>query len=147
MRNTLALDPGIQTIAAGDASQIRIAYFGTSELTLTAPFSGTVMAPSALLHLRNVGVDDDAFVGAFFAQSLDVQSNVKTQVVSRDVLLPILLYPITVPVMIAGVRGTAAIFQATPDEPLARFCVALLVFFDVVFVTLALWTFEPVMTD
>ena len=32
---------------------------------------------------------------------------------SRDVLLPILLYPMTVPVMIAGVRGTAALFQ--PD--------------------------------
>jgi hypothetical protein len=28
-----------------------------------------------------------------------------------------------------------------------RFWLALLVTFDVVFVTLALWTFEPVMTD
>ena len=30
---------------------------------------------------------------------------------------------------------------------IARFWLALLVSFDVVFVTLALWTFEPVMTD
>ncbi|MCK7529360.1 MAG: ATP-binding cassette domain-containing protein [Ignavibacteriales bacterium] len=66
---------------------------------------------------------------------------------SRDVLLPVLLYPITIPVIIAGVRGTAAIFQATPDEPMARFWAALLVFFDVVFVTLSLWTFEPLMTE
>jgi heme exporter protein CcmB len=66
---------------------------------------------------------------------------------SRDVMLPILLYPITVPVMIAGVRGTAALFQSTPDEGLAQFWIALLLFFDVVFVTLALWTFEPVMTE
>src|SRR5262249_17028553 len=80
VRTTLGLDPGIQTIAAGDASQIRIAYFGTSELTLTAPFFGTVMAPSALLNPRTAGVDADAFVGAFFAQSLDVQSNVTIQV-------------------------------------------------------------------
>ena len=49
--------------------------------------------------------------------------------------------------LIAGVRGTTAIFQATPDEPLARFWLVLLLFFDVVFVTLALWTFEPLMTE
>ena len=66
---------------------------------------------------------------------------------SRDVLLPVLLYPITIPVIIAGVRGTAALFQATPDEPMARFWAALLIFFDVVFVTLSLWTFEPLMTE
>ena len=66
---------------------------------------------------------------------------------SRDVLLPVLLYPMTVPVMIAGVRGTAALFQPEPNLELAQFWLALLGFFDAVFVTLALWTFEPVMTD
>ncbi len=66
---------------------------------------------------------------------------------SRDVLLPVLLYPVIVPVMIAGVRGTAALLQPEVDEALVRFWLALIVTFDVVFVTLALWTFEPVMTD
>jgi ABC-type transport system involved in cytochrome c biogenesis permease component len=66
---------------------------------------------------------------------------------SRDVLLPILLYPITIPVIIAGVRGTAALFQPEIDEPMARAWLGMLVFFDAVFVTLALWTFEPVMTE
>ena len=66
---------------------------------------------------------------------------------SRDVLLPVLLYPITIPVIIAGVRGTAALLQAAPDLPMVRFWVSLLLAFDVVFVTLALWTFEPLMTD
>ena len=66
---------------------------------------------------------------------------------SRDVLLPVLLYPITVPVIIAGVRGTAALLQPDIDLELVRFWIALLVAFDVVFVTLALWTFEPLMTD
>jgi heme exporter protein B len=66
---------------------------------------------------------------------------------SRDVLLPIMLYPMTVPVMIAGVRGTAALFQPTPDPAVAQFWLGLLAAFDVVFVILALWTFEPVMTD
>jgi heme exporter protein CcmB len=66
---------------------------------------------------------------------------------SRDVLLPVLLYPVTIPVIIAGVRGTAALALTVPDEAMALFWLMLLVFFDVVFVTLALWTFEPLMTD
>jgi heme exporter protein B len=66
---------------------------------------------------------------------------------SRDVLLPIMLYPMTVPVMIAGVRGTAALFQPAPEPAVAQFWLSLLVAFDVVFVLLSLWTFEPVMTD
>jgi hypothetical protein len=49
--------------------------------------------------------------------------------------------------MIAGVRGTAALFQAAPDEPMAQFWIGLLVFWDAIFLTLALWTFEPVMTE
>ena len=66
---------------------------------------------------------------------------------SRDVLLPILLYPITVPVIIAGVRGTAALIGAQPDEPTATMWIGILTAFDIVFVTLSLWTFEPLMTD
>jgi len=66
---------------------------------------------------------------------------------SSDVLLPVLLYPITVPVIIAGVRATAALLQPDVELALVRFWVALLIALDVVFVTLALWTFEPLMTD
>jgi heme exporter protein CcmB len=81
-----------------------------------------------------------AAVGTLFAAML-------VRARSRDVLLPVLLYPITVPVIIAGVRGTAALLPLEVDVPIVRFWLALLVAFDVVFVTLALWTFEPVMTD
>jgi heme exporter protein CcmB len=66
---------------------------------------------------------------------------------SRDVLLPILLYPITIPVMIAGVRGTAALLQPTPQLDMARVWIMLLLSFDVVFLTLSLWTFESLMTE
>jgi ABC-type transport system involved in cytochrome c biogenesis permease component len=79
-------------------------------------------------------------VGTLFAAML-------TRARSRDVLLPVLLYPITIPVIIAGVRGTAALLQNEPDLPMARVWLSMLFFFDVVFVTLALWTFEPSMTE
>lgn len=81
-----------------------------------------------------------AAVGTLFAAML-------VRARSRDVLLPVLLYPITVPVIIAGVRGTAALLQPIANVEIVRFWIALLVAFDVVFVTLALWTFEPVMTE
>ena len=66
---------------------------------------------------------------------------------SRDVLLPIVLYPVIVPVVIAGVRGTAAIFAAEPDPAAALLWLSILVFFDAVFCTLAFWTFGPVMAE
>lgn len=97
-------------------------------------------SPVLLVALLAAGTLGYAAVGTLFAAML-------VRARSRDVMLPILLYPMTVPVMIASVRGTAALFQAAPDEALARFWLALLVFFDVVFVTLALWTFEELMTE
>ena len=93
-----------------------------------------------LLALLAGGTLGFTAVGTLFAAML-------VRARSRDVLLPIMLYPMTVPVMIAGVRGTAALFQPTPNLEATQFWIALLVFFDVVFVTLALWTFDPVMTD
>ena len=97
-------------------------------------------SPLLLIGLMATGSVGFASVGTLFAAML-------VRARSRDVLLPILLYPITVPVMIAGVRGTAALFQAEPDYGMAQFWLALLFFFDAVFVTLSLWTFEPLMTD
>jgi heme exporter protein CcmB len=81
-----------------------------------------------------------AAVGTLFAAML-------VRARSRDVLLPVLLYPITIPVIIAGVRGTAALLQPQVEFDVVRFWITLLIAFDVVFVTLALWTFEPLMTD
>ena len=81
-----------------------------------------------------------AAVGTLFAAML-------IRARSRDVLLPVLLYPITIPVIIAGVRGTAALLQPEADLASARAWLSILLFFDVVFITLALWTFEPVMTE
>ena len=96
--------------------------------------------PFLLLALLVTGTIGFVAVGTLFAAML-------VRARSRDVLLPVLLYPITVPVIIAGVRGTAALFQADVDEPVARAWLGMLVFFDAVFVTLALWTFEPVMIE
>ena len=64
---------------------------------------------AALLAAGTIGF---AAVGTLFAAML-------VRARSRDVLLPILLYPITIPVIIAGVRGTAALLQPEADLPVA----------------------------
>ena len=58
--------------------------------------------PLLLAALLLAGTSASARVGTLFAAML-------VRARTRDVLLPILLYPITIPVMIAGVRGTAAL--------------------------------------
>jgi heme exporter protein B len=96
--------------------------------------------PAWLAAILIAGTVGFAAVGTLFAAML-------IRARSRDVLLPVLLYPVIVPVMIAAVRGTAVLLQPEVDTQVAWFWLALLATFDVVFVTLALWTFEPVMTD
>ncbi len=106
-------------------------------LMFQAPLFAHAVLMVGLLAAGTIGF---AAVGTLFAAML-------VRARSRDVMLPVLLYPITVPVIIAGVRGTAALLQPEADQPMARAWLAMLIFFDVVFVTLALWTFEPVMTE
>ena len=106
-------------------------------LMFRAPLFAFPLLMSLLLAAGTVGF---AAVGTLFAAML-------VRARSRDVLLPILLYPITIPVIIAGVRGTAALLQPDADLPVARMWLSMLVFFDIVFITLALWTFEPAMTE
>jgi heme exporter protein CcmB len=106
-------------------------------LLFQAPVLANVYPLAALVVTGTLGY---AAVGTLFAAML-------VRARSRDVLLPVLLYPVTVPVIIAGVRGTAALFEAPADVATAWMWIGMLGAFDAVFVTLALWTFEPVMMD
>jgi heme exporter protein B len=122
-----------------------VALMSLAELLLTplvallfhAPLFARPLHLVALLVLGTVGFSS---VGTLFAAML-------MRARTRDVLLPILLYPVTVPVIIAGVMGTSALMQTPADEPMAMLWISLMAFFDVVFVTLALWMFEPLMTE
>jgi hypothetical protein len=46
-----------------------------------------------------------------------------------------------------AIACVCALVTLTRRTPMALFWLMLLLFFDVVFVTLSLWTFEPLMTD
>jgi heme exporter protein B len=96
--------------------------------------------PVLLVALLLTGTVGFAVVGSLFAAML-------VRARTRDVMLPILLYPMTVPLMIGGVRGTVALTQTPVDQPSAIMWIVLLLCMDAVFLLLALWTFEPLMTE
>jgi heme exporter protein CcmB len=87
------------------------------------------------LSLLLLGTLGFAAVAALFGASLG-------RARSREILLPLLVYPIVVPVLIAGARGTAALLVG--DElDISAFWIKFLFVFDAVFVSLGLWVFEP----
>ncbi len=92
-----------------DRAAGRAAVSGTARSTISR-------LVAALLVLGTIGF---ASVGTLFAAML-------ARARSRDVLLPILLYPVTIPVMIAGVRGTSALLAAEPQLDMARLWMMLL---------------------
>ena len=92
---------------------------------------------AGLLALGTVGY---SAVGALFALMLGRSR-------SREVLLTVMLYPIIVPVIIAGSKGTSALLEDIPNLGSARGWIRFLLAFDAVFLTLALWAFEPLAGD
>jgi len=68
-------------------------------------------------------------------------SAMTVQIRAREVMLPILLLPLAVPVMIAAVEATRGALSASPLD-LYQQWLQLLAVFDVVFTVLSFWAFE-----
>ncbi|HVY31891.1 MAG TPA: thrombospondin type 3 repeat-containing protein [Polyangiaceae bacterium] len=60
---------GKQNTPAGSAADVLVAVFGTSEVSIEATFTGTIVAPNAKLSLRSVA---GGHRGSFFARDLEV---------------------------------------------------------------------------
>lgn len=98
---------------------------------------GDLLAWGRLILLLFLGIVGFAAVAALFGASLG-----RARV--REVLLPLLVYPLVVPVLLGGARGTYAILYGTPESlaDAARWLKFLLVF-DSLAVIGGLWLFEP----
>jgi len=93
-------------------------------------------AIAALLLLGTIGF---ATVGSVFSAAL-------LRARSRDVLLSTLLYPIVVPLLIAGARGTSNLLDPTPDYDAAAFWTQFMAAVDVIFLVVGAWAFEPIVS-
>jgi heme exporter protein CcmB len=98
--------------------------------------SGLLEHAGMLALLLALGTLGYAAVGSLFAAML-------VRARGRDVLLGILLYPVVLPVLLAGTRATQALLAVPADMDTAWFWARLIFIFDVVFMTVALWVYEP----
>jgi heme exporter protein B len=73
-------------------------------------------------------------------------SAMTVQVRAREIMLPVLLFPIVLPVLIAAVRLTAGIMDAQPWPEIRRW-MQLLVGFDVLFIALSYMVFDYVVEE
>ncbi len=95
-------------------------------------------APGLAAGLFALGVVGFVSVGTVFGGMLQ-----RTRL--RDVLLPLVFYPIVAPVVLAGVKGTAAVIGG--DLVAAREWLTLLAAFDGIFVTASFWAFGWVIAE
>jgi heme exporter protein B len=71
-------------------------------------------------------------------------SAMTVQIRAREVMLPILLLPLAVPVMIGSVEATRGVLNGDPIE-LFRQWIDLLVVFDAIFTIISFWVFDFIM--
>ncbi len=112
---------------------------------IVAPLAGVFFSARMAAHplwlalLLLLGTIGFCAVGVVFSAAL-LRSR------SRDALLGALLFPIVVPVLMAGARGTSILLDPAADLDGAMFWTRFLLVVDVVFVAVGLWAFEPVAT-
>ncbi len=106
-------------------------------LFLGAPLLDYPLYLAAEIVLGAVGI---AVVGTVFAATL-------LKVRSRDVLLPVILYPLLIPLFVAGTNSTAALVQLHPNLEIATYWIQFLGIYDAAFLVLSLWVFESLVIE
>jgi heme exporter protein CcmB len=106
-------------------------------LLFNAPIDRRFGELCALLALVTIGFST---VGSVFAATL-MRSR------AREVLLAVMLYPVIIPALIAGSKGTSAIWMDPSELSVAHFWIKFLIVFDAIFVMVALWAFESLVVE
>lgn len=106
-------------------------------LFLGAPLFDNVLPLLAVLVLGAIGF---AVVGSTFAATL-------LKVRSRDVLLPVVLYPILIPLFVSGTTVTETLIAAHVKLDVAWYWIRFLALYDAAFLVLSLWIFESLVIE
>jgi heme exporter protein B len=96
-----------------------------------------VPLPAALLLIVLLGTLGIATIGTLF-------SVMAAATRARELLLPILVFPLIVPVVISVVRATQQLMAPTVNEPP---WIGLLIAFDVIFLSISMLTFQYVVEE
>ena len=73
-------------------------------------------------------------------------ASMAVQTRTRDVLLPILLFPVVIPVVIASVKGSGGFLQGIPLDEIMPW-INLLIVYDVIFTAVAFMVFDYVVEE
>jgi len=96
--------------------------------------------PVPLILVIALGAIGIAVIGSVFAATL-------LKVRSRDVLLPVILYPLLVPLFVAGTSCTAALVAEIPNFDAAWYWIQFLGIYDAAFLVLSIWVFESLVIE
>ena len=64
---------------------------------------------------------------------------------SRDVLLPVILYPLLIPLFVAGTSVTAGLLAGNPEK--VWYWMGFLGIYDAAFLVVSLWIFEAMVIE
>lgn len=134
----MPVDGGTLFLGKFGASLISILFIEAIALPIFAALYDLPALHPLVIAIAIAGTVGFAALGTLF-------SAIASSGGSREVLLPVLLFPLLVPVLIAAVRATAEIFAGDQSDVLRWF--NLLVGFDVIFIVLAYLGFSFVIED
>lgn len=117
-----------------------VLFIGVVEVVALPVFAilfNVPLAAGALLLIMLLGTVGIASVGTLFSAIAAATS-------ARELLLPILVFPLIVPIVIAAVRATGALMVPTVNEPP---WLGLIAAFDAIFLSLSTLLFEYVIEE
>jgi len=114
-------------------------FIGVVEVVALPVFAALFNVPlfGALLPIVLLGTLGVAAIGTLF-------SAIAAATQARELLLPILVFPLIVPVVIGAVRATGDLMVASPNQPP---WLGLMTAFDVIFLSVSMLTFEFVIKE
>ena len=127
-------------------------YFGKmlSNLVFMLIVAAIVLPVYSILYntnLFNPGLLAIVFLGSLGYVSVGTLLAAMTvQARTRDILLPILLFPVVIPILVAAVKASEGFLAGTPYPELS-YWVNLIIVFDVVFTSVAFMVFEYIVQE
>jgi heme exporter protein B len=104
---------------------------------LDVPVFAYPLPLALVVVLGSIGI---AVTGSVFAATL-------LKVRSRDVLLPVILYPLLIPLFVAGTKCTAGLIAEIPNLDAAWYWIQFLGIYDAAFLVISVWIFESLVIE
>src|SRR5436309_10380605 len=136
----------------GDRRSIGVGKILSNVLTLVA-MEIVIVPVGALLYNLDLWAKLPALAGVLFLATLGLAAvgtfyaALTANLRAREVMLPLLLFPVMVPVVLGAVKATNLIINGTLMSDELGLWVRLLLVFDIIFVTVCTLTFEYVIEE